>query len=86
MKKAQAVGIDKHLEDIEKDCTELATISNELMDLSRVSSGRASGEIQYLKLNTLIDQELTLFEGLYADKQLYLDKQLTVSESIRGYE
>ena len=86
MKKAPAIGIDKHIEDIEKDCTELATISNELMDLSRVSSGRASGEIQYLKINTLIDQELTQFEALYADKQLYLDKQLTILDSLRGYE
>lgn len=86
IKKAPGIGLEQHVQDIEKDCNELAATSNELMDLSRVSSGRATGEMQAISLNQLLDQELAQFEGLFAQKGLLLERQLIVRDNIQGYE
>jgi len=86
IKKAPGIGLEQHVQDIEKDCNELATTSNELMDLSRVSSGRASGALQSIWLNQLLDQELAQFEGLFTQKGLLVEKQLIAKDNSQGYE
>jgi len=86
IRKAPDLGLEQHVQDIERDCNELATTSNELMDLSRVSSGRVTGEVQAISLNLLLDRELAQFEGLFSHKGLLLEKTLTAMDGIQGYE
>jgi len=86
VKKFPGIGLEQHVQDIEMDCDELATTSNELMNLSRVSSGRAIGEMRTISLNLLLDEQLKQFEGLFAHNGLMLDKQLITTDKIKGYE
>lgn len=86
LRKSQGQNLDNHLDSIEDDCDLLARISNELMNLSRISSGRSNSEFSEVHLNKIINQVSKEFENLFKQRGLALEIEISEGLVVKGYE
>lgn len=75
-----------HLDSIQLDCQQLVTLSDELMDLSRLASGRIEANKEPIKLISVIRQEISSFHALYQQKQILIKISSDEHDRIHGYQ
>lgn len=84
-KKAPQAELTPQLESIEKDCQQIVSLSDELMDLSRLASGRINEFKEPISINSLVEDVLSEFHGLYQQRQLMIKQHWHSPIRIQGY-
>lgn len=84
-KKAPQDNVKADLESIEEDCRKIEVLGNELMDLSRLASGRTNEDMEEVHLNKFFEEILLDFISLYEQRGLVVKTYWHVPVVIDGY-
>ena len=71
-RKTKTAELNPQLESIEQDCRQMVDLSNELMDLSRLATGRIEANKESIVLGPFVTQETENFQNLFQERNILI--------------